>query len=187
MQIDSYDNAGIRIAVALINRLTPGHEGGRPFTSDDPLPTLRQVLDADPSSRRRVRQSDCRAFASLALDLRRVFEHLDHGDIDAAARRLNALLERHPANPHLAKEDGTWRMHHHPIDTDLGSMWASTCAGALARHISDQNAHRFGICNAVNCDRVFVDVSRNGSRRFCSTSCQNRTKTAAFRQRMAGQ
>jgi predicted RNA-binding Zn ribbon-like protein len=26
-----------------------------------------------------------------------------------------------------------------------------------------------------------VDTSRNGTRRFCSTSCQNRVKAAAFR------
>ena len=28
-----------------------------------------------------------------------------------------------------------------------------------------------------------VDVSRNGTRRFCSTACQNRVKAAAFRER----
>jgi predicted RNA-binding Zn ribbon-like protein len=33
------------------------------------------------------------------------------------------------------------------------------------------------------CDRVFVDVSRNGTKRFCSTACQNRPKAAAFRAR----
>ncbi|WP_456236959.1 CGNR zinc finger domain-containing protein [Actinomadura physcomitrii] len=32
-------------------------------------------------------------------------------------------------------------------------------------------------------DRVYVDTSRNGKRRFCSTACQNRVKTAAFRAR----
>jgi predicted RNA-binding Zn ribbon-like protein len=30
---------------------------------------------------------------------------------------------------------------------------------------------------------VFVDLSRNGSRRFCSAACQNRTKAAALRAR----
>jgi hypothetical protein len=32
---------------------------------------------------------------------------------------------------------------------------------------------------------VYVDTSRNGTRRFCSTSCQNRVKAAAFRARHA--
>ena len=30
---------------------------------------------------------------------------------------------------------------------------------------------------------MLVDLSRNGSRRFCSTACQNRTKAAALRMR----
>jgi predicted RNA-binding Zn ribbon-like protein len=40
---------------------------------------------------------------------------------------------------------------------------------------------RLGVCSAERCDRVYVDTSRNGSRRFCSTACQNRVKAAAFR------
>jgi predicted RNA-binding Zn ribbon-like protein len=28
-----------------------------------------------------------------------------------------------------------------------------------------------------------VDTSRNGTRRFCSTACQNRVKAALFRER----
>jgi predicted RNA-binding Zn ribbon-like protein len=32
---------------------------------------------------------------------------------------------------------------------------------------------------------VYVDVSRNGTRRFCSTACQNRVKAATYRRRRA--
>jgi predicted RNA-binding Zn ribbon-like protein len=32
-------------------------------------------------------------------------------------------------------------------------------------------------------DRVFVDISRNGTRRFCSTACQNPIKAAAHHAR----
>ncbi len=44
---------------------------------------------------------------------------------------------------------------------------------------------RLGVCTAPHCDRVYVDTTRNGSRRFCSTACQNRVKAAAFRERHA--
>jgi predicted RNA-binding Zn ribbon-like protein len=44
-------------------------------------------------------------------------------------------------------------------------------------------ADRLGVCSAESCDRVFVDTSRNGTRRFWSTACQNRIKAAAFRHR----
>ncbi|PZS39469.1 MAG: hypothetical protein DLM62_08155 [Pseudonocardiales bacterium] len=45
------------------------------------------------------------------------------------------------------------------------------------------HAARLGTCAAPACERAFVDVSRNGSRRFCNTSCQNRVKAAAHRAR----
>jgi hypothetical protein len=41
------------------------------------------------------------------------------------------------------------------------------------------------ICEGTDCDRVFVDVSKNGTRRFCPASCQNRVKAAASRLRRA--
>ena len=44
-------------------------------------------------------------------------------------------------------------------------------------------AGRLGVCAAERCDRVYVDTSRNATRRFCSTACQSRTKAAAFRAR----
>jgi predicted RNA-binding Zn ribbon-like protein len=50
--------------------------------------------------------------------------------------------------------------------------------------LGGSGADRLGICTAPACDRVFVDASRNGTRRYCSTSCQNRVKTAAFRARL---
>jgi predicted RNA-binding Zn ribbon-like protein len=44
-------------------------------------------------------------------------------------------------------------------------------------------ADRLGLCSAPSCDRAYVDISRNGARRFCSTACQNRVKAATFRER----
>jgi predicted RNA-binding Zn ribbon-like protein len=42
---------------------------------------------------------------------------------------------------------------------------------------------RLGVCSAPACDRVYVDGSKNGTRRFCSTRCQSRVKAAAHRSR----
>ena len=42
---------------------------------------------------------------------------------------------------------------------------------------------RLGTCASTDCDRVFLDGSKNASRRFCSTTCQNRVKATAFRLR----
>jgi len=122
-------------------------------------------------------------FAALARQLRAAFDDLHRRDVDAAAARLNHLLAAHPAHPHLAKERGRWRLHHHPVHAALVPMWTAVCAEAMARMIASGHARRLGTCEDPDCHRAFVDVSRNGSRRFCSTICQNRVKAAAFRRR----
>ena len=95
-------------------------------------------------------------------------------------RRFVAMKRLHP---HLAKEGGIWRLHHHPGDAPLVPMWTAVCAEGMARMIGAGHADRFGTCAASDCERVFFDTSRNASRRYCSTTCQNREKTAAFRRR----
>ena len=77
------------------------------------------------------------------------------------------------------RRHGRWRLHHHPVDADLVPMWTSICAEGLARMIGAGHADRLGTCAGPECDRVFVDLSKNASRRFCSTTCQNRVKAAA--------
>ena len=87
------------------------------------------------------------------------------------------------SHPHLAQKRGQWRLHHHPVDATLVPMYTAICAGGMARMIGAGQGERLGTCEATDCDRVFIDVSKNASRRFCSTTCQNRVKAAAFRHR----
>jgi hypothetical protein len=183
VELDSYIDAGAIAAVSLVNGLTPGFAKGRPLRLLKPEQAIRETLAIDPPSLSALRPRDIPGFQLLAKDLREVFESLEHNNVDAAARKINKLLVSHPATPHLAKEGGVWRLHHHSADAAVLPMWASICAEGLARLIGAQAAHRIGICGAPNCDRVFVDTSKNATRKFCSTACQNRTKTAAHRAR----
>ena len=97
---------------------------------------------------------------------------------------LNALLKRTGARPQLDPLDaGGWHVHFHGSTDALATGWAAGCATGLALAIGSDLAGRLGVCEAERCDRVYVDTSKNSTRRFCSTTCQNRTKTAAFRQR----
>ncbi|WP_405008879.1 CGNR zinc finger domain-containing protein [Kitasatospora purpeofusca] len=57
---------------------------------------------------------------------------------------------------------------------------------ALAEARGSRFASRLGVCSAPACDRAYVDVSRNGIRRYCSTACRNRVKSAAHRARTHG-
>jgi predicted RNA-binding Zn ribbon-like protein len=175
-RLTSDNDVGARTAVTLVN--------ARPaLRSGDALAALRVALAVDPGSVRALRRVDVPGFAALADRLGEVFADLTRGDVDRAAERLNDLLAAHPARPHLAKEAGRWRLHHHPVDADVVSMWTSICAEGLSRIVGADDADRLGTCAAPGCGRVFLDVSRNGSRRFCSTTCQNRVKAAAYRGR----
>ena len=44
---------------------------------------------------------------------------------------------------------------------------------------------RLGTCADDECDGVVLDLSRNRSRRFCSTTCGNRNAVAAYRARQS--
>ena len=180
VDLDSYDDHGVIAAVALVNALA---------ASDSDLkqarPAIAEILSVDPAWAAKLRERDVPAFVVLAQSLRPVFEDLGDGDVDAAASRLNALLSKHSAHPHLAKEGGRWRLHHHPVEVDLVPMYTAICAEAMARMIGAGHEDRFGVCQAAGCDRVYFDVSRNASRRFCSTTCQNRVKAGTFRLRQS--
>ena len=99
----------------------------------------------------------------MVARLRTVFDALDHHDVASAAAVLNGLLAAHPASPHLACEDGRWRLHHHAAGAGVLPMWTSITAEAVARLIGAGEQARLGICTADTCDRVFVDASRNGT------------------------
>ena len=43
-----------------------------------------------------------------------------------------------------------------------------------ALHFITRGPHRLGRCESPECHRVYVDTSRPGTQRFCSTACANR-------------
>jgi predicted RNA-binding Zn ribbon-like protein len=182
VQFDSYEYAGARTAVDLVNGLAIEHAFGRTVDRHDPRAIIGPILSGDPTWPR-LRKDDVSGLVALAARLRAAFDDLDGGDVDGAARRLNDLLAAHPGYPYLAKEGRVWRLHHHPADAALVPMATAICAEALARGIGAGAADRLGTCGADECERVFLDGSKNGSRRFCSTTCQNRVKALAFRRR----
>jgi len=100
---------------------------------------------------------------------------------------VNALLREAHALPQLVKHD-SWDYHLHatPPDAPLAERMAVEAAMAFADVIRTQQLDRLRLCAADDCDSVHVDLSKNRSRRFCSTLCANRTNVAAYRMRQAG-
>jgi predicted RNA-binding Zn ribbon-like protein len=182
----SHVDAIVTAAVNLVNAVTPGEARGRAFpqpTGSDLSEAVRAALGArgEPPA---ISASDAAALAELAGWLRSVFDSIERGDVDDAAITLNALLAETGARPQLDRHDGEpWHLHFHGRADTLALGWAAGCATGLAVVLGTDMYDRLGVCTAPRCDRVYVDVSRNGTRRFCSTSCQNRVKAAAFRAR----
>jgi predicted RNA-binding Zn ribbon-like protein len=192
MKFESYADRGVDPAVELINRLSPGWSQGRLWRLPvDPVSRreLAQEIEAKISGHpvTLTRQAG-EEMIRLACDLRSVFELMSQGRQDRAAAMVNTLLTRYQAAPQLARHDGEpWHLHFHSQAKEAGQAVArgAMCVIALAVVIGSPGGARLGLCSAANCDRAFVDTSKNGSRRFCSPNCLSRTKVAAFRARRA--
>lgn len=117
---------------------------------------------------------------ALRPDLRR-FWHLDE---DGVVEQVNRMLRDAHALPQLVRHDG-WSYHLHatPSQAPLADRMAVEAAMALVDVIRLQELDRLRVCDAGDCADVLVDLSKNRSRRYCTTTCQNRTNVAAFRAR----
>lgn len=180
-------DAVVTVAVELVNRLTPGDARGRayqPPAGDALTAAVNAALRAGLPTARDVTAEEAQGFGAVAPSLRAVFDANAADDADLAARRVNELLATTGARPTLDRHDGEpWHLHFRGRDDSLVTGWAAGCATGLAMVLGSSLHGRIGVCTAPRCDRVYVDTSRNGTRRFCSAACQNRVKAAAFRAR----
>jgi predicted RNA-binding Zn ribbon-like protein len=135
-----------------------------------------------------VTRADLDRLKLLRTELTGVFtaaaEHNDH----AAACALNALLMVHPVHPVLVQHDGgLWHIHL----SESGSMtdrYAAASVIGLSLMLSAFGMKRLGVCSMASCDRVFIDGSKNKSRRYCtehSAAKGNVTSLRAQRRPMA--
>jgi predicted RNA-binding Zn ribbon-like protein len=106
------------------------------------------------------------------------------GDRDEAARIVNRMLADHDAVPQLVRHDG-WDYHVHAVaaDAPLADRIAVETAMAMTDVIRMDELSRLSLCADSTCAGIVLDLSRNRSRRFCSTACGNRVAAAAYRAR----
>jgi len=192
MKFESYADRGVESSVELVNRLSPGWSRGRSWELPPELAARRElaqeVEDKITGIPVTLKGQAAEELIRLAADLRSVFELMAQGRPDRAADLVNSLLTRYQAAPQLARHDGeSWHLHFHSQDKEAGQAVArgAMCVIALAVVIGSPGGARLGLCRAAHCDRAFIDTSKNGSRRFCSSTCLSRTKVAAFRARRA--
>ena len=107
-------------------------------------------------------------------------------DRDDAAEMVNVILTECQALPQLVRHGGfDWHVHAVPADARLDRRIMVESAMAVLDVIRADEYARFSTCDAEDCAGVVVDLSRNRSRRFCSSACGNRIAVAAYRARQA--
>jgi predicted RNA-binding Zn ribbon-like protein len=107
-------------------------------------------------------------------------------DEDGVVQIVNELLCSANALPQLIKHD-QWDYHLHatPPNAPLATRMAVEAAMALADVVRSKELSRLQVCDYPTCDNVFVDLSKNRSKRFCDNVCANRAAVAAYRARNA--
>ena len=118
--------------------------------------------------------------------LRPVLRDLLTSDRDRAVEIVNTMLTDAGALPQLVRHDPfDWHVHAVAPDAPLASRVTVETAMAMIDVIRSDEMSRLGICADDGCEGLVLDLSRNRSRRFCSTACGNRNAVAAYRARQA--
>ncbi|MFI9646903.1 CGNR zinc finger domain-containing protein [Streptomyces sp. NPDC052040] len=141
------------------------------FAREHDLSDIGLLSDLDLAAVRRIR-------GRLAT----VFSAPDAG---TAALLINDLVAAAGTTPQLTDHDGyDWHVHYFAPGASVADHIAADCGMALAFFVVAGEQERLRHCEAPDCRRAFVDLSRNRSRRYCdSRTCGNRLHVAAYRAR----
>jgi predicted RNA-binding Zn ribbon-like protein len=132
-------------------------------------------------------EAELRSVQQARAELRRLWT-LGHEDAEEAVAAVNRMLREARALPYLTRHDGSdWHIHANDPGAPLADRIRSEAAFALIDVIRMNETNRLRVCAADDCLGLFVDLSRNGSKRFCSVRCGNRVSMIAFRARRAAE
>ena len=107
-------------------------------------------------------------------------------DRDDLVGEINEMLREAHASPQLMRHDGLdWHLHAVPMDAPLAERMMVESAMALLDVARSNETTRMRACEAFDCDGLLLDLSKNGSKRFCSVRCGNRMNMVAWRARNA--
>jgi predicted RNA-binding Zn ribbon-like protein len=172
----AHDTAvALQAAAALVNTDQADADG---LPDVDALDALVKEWGWTGSHRRTNRELD--DVRALRARLRRLWS-LDEVGVVAL---VNGLLRECKALPQLVRHDD-WDYHLHATSPEapLADRMAVEAAMAFVDVVRQKELDRLHVCGADDCHDVLVDLSKNRSRRYCSTTCANRINVAAFRAR----
>lgn len=135
------------------------------------LVTTRPIVRADDLDRARGLRSSIYACAMAAMTHQSPTGELLH--------QLNRTAGQPDLPPRL---DPAWHLYR---DRDAtASAVLSTIARDALELLATVDHTRLRECHAADCSRLFIDRTRAGNRRWCSSEvCGNRAKTKAYRRR----
>lgn len=145
----------------------------------DRLRILLRWFELD-AAEKAAAESDVAPVRRVRDRLRRAFEASSEA---GAVAELNALAREAKAVPQLERENGGWAFRYGSGPRSLASELAGRASVALLGVVERDGWDRFGLCAAAPCCCVYVDRSRNRSRRYCCGLCADRATQAAARRR----
>ena len=132
------------------------------------------------------RRDGTRAELDAVRELRPLLLEVLTSDLERTVELVNKMLVEAHAVPQLVRHDSFgWHVHAVPSECDLVTRIKVETAMAMIDVIREGELSRLGVCADDDCGGVVMDLSRNRSRRFCSTLCANRNAVAAYRARQA--
>lgn len=134
-----------------------------------------------------ARAADVTRLGELRVRLDAIARACEAGQEERAIRGLNELLAETGAVPRIVTHDGRGpHIHVSRADAPIADRIVAHSAMGLAELIVSGASGRVRSCASPHCDAVFIDLSRNQSRRYCdSRICGNRLHVAAYRSRQA--
>ena len=124
-------------------------------------------------------ERDVTGLRRLRAEVRIVME----GSDEDAEEALDRIVVGASVRPRITFSEGEWRLIHVAGADGLVNRVAAKAVTGLAAALSESGRARFGVCSKEGCRDVYLDTSKNRSRRYCSDSCSNRSNVAAFRAR----
>ena len=173
MNYDTYGSSAVELAIDLANADLDDPQWVHTFlTSHDEWFTPGTALELDTSAAAAVAQT-----SGLVRDVALAENETD------VMQRLNALLALASPRPYATDHDGELHLHYARPDAGAVEQLTTTVAMGLSQVVVQHGWQRLGVCSAEGCGNVYVDTSRNASRRYCSNTCASRSTVAAYRAR----
>lgn len=176
--------------------VTSGHDTEIKLTLEAAIDFLNAAADGDFDARRLlVEDGFIRASEASDAAIKRVqsrmrallpeFLSLPGATTDDTTAWINYELSTIDIAPSLTDhDDAPLHIHWTPVSAAFDDQVIADVLMALAQDVCDHGTSRFGICAASDCEHLFYDSTRNGSRRFCADPrCASRTHTAEHRAR----